>query len=351
MDFNASASLPNGTLRGGAVLLESKKPQKLLLLSDTHIGSGIYNSAHEREIITAMGKADHVVLNGDIFEMFYVRKKHTEDLASLIEKVRPGEKREDIEADFNHSKAPSMKVENVIKGAEDFFRAFLDAHPHTQLHCILGNHEKVMEYRKALDKLQRAYPGRFEWHPEAIRLGDALITHGHLPLSEKNDSEWLDYYAGQAESYAGWARAAALIDKPVCDFVGFVRKPDNVARKSYKQLRRWAEEEEEAKPLPQRGGFRYLHDGKEHVLRDVLWIKHLFLGHTHHKCHHDNEMEFKRDSHALHQWNTGSVTHGYSSRLKDLGILEATLLPPDAQNPYGSISGVSRAKLVNERAG
>lgn len=126
--------------------------------SDTHLGvenrtwvaGGKRRVCSEEEVMTSLEQSvrdyDHTVLNGDIFETVYPQSQSPDHAAVM----------------------------------RDLAAKAGEAGHH--LHYVVGNHDDPPELLSALETVASDYPEHFHMHPVALRLGDALFTHGDLPL-------------------------------------------------------------------------------------------------------------------------------------------------------------------------
>ena len=70
--------------------------------------------------------------------------------------------------------------EEAAKRACDWMIAFAHAHPHAQIHWVMGNHDGYEAMRHVL--VQASLPANLHWHAEYCRLGAYLFLHGDLLL-------------------------------------------------------------------------------------------------------------------------------------------------------------------------
>jgi UDP-2,3-diacylglucosamine pyrophosphatase LpxH len=144
------------------------KNETIISVSDLHIGvqsrkkiAGFKPAMNDEQVVTALEKmsknADHLVLNGDSFELIY--PKH--------------ETKREARKDY---------VRTLIK--------LIDTCETNQckLHFIAGNHDDNTKFLKQLDKLTQARPDNFAMHPAILRIGSVLFTHGDLPLRAGQDN-------------------------------------------------------------------------------------------------------------------------------------------------------------------
>jgi|GEM_PF-3422780 len=278
----------------------AQKKQSVLFVSDTHRG-GLHSdfAAYEKSLIKKMAGYDHAVLIGDIFELFYV---HDTDKKGFRKIIKPH-----------------------LKDSVEFLENFVRDHPHTQVHFVLGNHENVRKFRSSLDRLQDKYPN-FEWDPQAIRLGDALITHGDLQMSHRTDDRRQMFRLRELEHEHGWTNFHMALEEPGQTVVDFLRRPAAAVRMVHQQLKAW-----DGNP-----SFTYTHNREKGQTFEMSWVKNVFFGHTH--------VKFNNYSHeGILYHNTGSFTRVKAREPKDLGVLEATL------NTEGQITDVTPVELERGR--
>ena len=295
----------------------SLRPQKILFLSDAHIGAKTSNFAsYQARIIELMTHYDHVCLIGDNWELFFIDKRnHIELLSNLLEVLsdKPGDQ---WKKDFSDKGTLKSGVQNVIHAATWFTDEFLQRFPNVHLHVIGGNHESVRRFHNEFAKLQTRYPQNFEWSPEAIRIGDALITHGHLPVSGQGLDEYPIARLREAAKDEKWRHIINYGSPLEHAFQRHLRPLDRAVKKIIPQFKEWEKT----------GAFSVSHEGVPEPL-SLTGIKHIFFGHTHIKF--DN---LERDGISFH--NTGALVRSTSKNPDDLGILEADL------NMDGSVTNV-----------
>ncbi len=300
--------------------------QKVLILSDAHIGGGASNfSAYRSGILTLMANYDHVILNGDNIELFLIKPDHARDLGDVLEVITGTGSDRWRKQEFKKSGKREMypAVENMIRGGELIFDNFCEKFPNTQLHVVLGNHEVVRRFKNTLRDLQERRPN-FEWDEEAIRVGDALFTHGHLPLKHKTAEEFGEVRLREAERRKLWSAAYKALGKPLHHLNGVFHTAHHTALTVANQLADWAGD----------GKFMVSHERQRQPLM-LDWIKHVFTGHTHHKF---SNCYFEDAPGMLHH-NTGAIVQATD---ENLGILEATL------NADGTLTNVRPVKLFKD---
>ncbi len=116
-----------------------------LVLSDLHLFS--IRSSGECHLISIrerLEQADHIVFNGDTF-------------------------------DFRWSQYPTE--EQSVAAALDWLRDFVDRHPRSTVHFVIGNHDCLHAFTSRLDDLADNLE-RFHWHDTVLQLGPNLFTHG-----------------------------------------------------------------------------------------------------------------------------------------------------------------------------
>jgi DNA repair exonuclease SbcCD nuclease subunit len=186
--------------------------ESIISLSDLHYGvhqrqfvAGVTRSYttspnYEEEEITAMildaiSRADHVVLNGDIFEMVYSK----------------GEDRQALLKDF------SALMDVWIHAAQ--------AKPNgCVVHMVQGNHDDASDLEALLQEKMAEHPNHFRTHPVALRLGSAFFTHGDLPLRQSQHAE-----INVETRLLGWESPMGTknLPKPARPWVEYVAKTGN----------------------------------------------------------------------------------------------------------------------------
>lgn len=278
--------------------------EKVIFISDIHIGARISNfDRHKDKLLDRMKASDHVVLIGDIFELLYIPRRQGE---------KPGETLE-------------QQIDRSVEWLEDF----LHASPGCHVHFVLGNHENVDQFRKALDKLQHKYPDRFEWDPQAIRLGDALITHGDLQISKKTDQVRRVLTLEGAGKEQKKTELYAFFEVPAQVSTDVLRPPKKIARLLHIQHAAWDGSE----------NFIYTHQGKNGHRFSKDWVRHVFCGHTHNAF--DN-LRYGDGQSEIFYHNSGALTKMKSNKEKHVNALEA-----DLEN--GAIINVRPVSLQKEQ--
>lgn len=268
----------------------------LISISDTHIGAK--NSRFRRERIraafeNALPRVKHAVLNGDIFEL--------------------------LEPYHQNKKA----LDRAVAEARDQLERWIESAPNCQFHFVLGNHENVHEFRRLLDELHEAYPERFEWHPEAILIGDMLFTHGDLQQRSQTNCtrpfkpHGLDNVPGHT-----WLTEQFENVKLAMDWMKEKKlKAMITASKLGSELNLRARHGDNAPMHPYSLHLFFVRaNGQDRVLDTTLLsrIRHICSGHTHVKFSH-----FEWDGKYYH--NTGGVLKRFDRKRKDLGFVAAQI--------------------------
>lgn len=273
------------------------KKQRVLFISDTHIGAAHTNfEAYRKSLLKEMEASNHVVLAGDILELFYLNNpKHTNR---------------------------KQLIEGHVDEHTAFLEKFLEEHPHIQLHYVLGNHENIKRFRNNLDEIMAKH-SNFEWHPEAIRIGDALVVHGDLQMSENTNKTRPVYRLRDAQSQLKWASILRRLDKPGHAVFEALRAKEIAVPIVHKELYKKS----------RRGEMHCRHQREEQDFH-MDWVRHVFFGHTHVKFNN-----YEHDWVLYH--NMGAFTEVCTQHGRDPGLLEATL-------DNGTISDVSEVFLRPE---
>ncbi len=299
-------------------MVEKKRTQKVLFLSDMHIAGKTSNLAtYQAGIIELMTRYDHVCMLGDDWELFFVDKNHVKSMSNLLEVLtdRSSDKwqkdfRLKIDKKVNDTR---NAVQSVIRGGKWFTSEFLERNPRVHLHKVEGNHEMVRRFRNEFDYLEEKYPN-FEWGIHGIRLGDALLTHGHIPMQDihKQQDPARLRFAEKSQVWAGFIDLFAGLEHR------WQESKWNTLEKKQTHIAKFDDN------LTERTGlmnFSISHNRQREPLTTMSWAKHVFFGHTHVKF--DNVIEPKTNT-LYH--NTGAIVKGNASRNpEDLGLLEAEL--------------------------
>ncbi len=280
------------------VLTAVPPPEYIVAVSDLHIGAKV--SRFEKKKIQrvfdlAKSRAQHVVLNGDIFE--------------LLDEYHKGKKH--VKLAIDHA------IEKLIDWIEH-------APANCRFHYVLGNHENVPGFRERLDMLQQQFPDQFEWHPEAIMVGDTLFTHGDLQGRGQTDKirpkkpHGKDNFPGHtwiASAVEGTPRLMTYIKKKAAPEVTAHCVSDSLLDRADKGSRFEAGQYKKEDQL-----FHVLVDGAPQLLTNALFsrVKHVCFGHTH----------VKFSSHEINgvcYHNTGGVTKGFDNKRRELGFIAAEI--------------------------
>lgn len=303
-------------------------PQKILIISDEHRGAHYSNMrAYAKSLMALLPHYNHIVWLGDDAEFIHVRKDFVQDYAVLLEALTniPA-------ATWAHKlnakgPSPSDRVRASIYAETTFMDELLNHFPKTHIHKLLGNHENIAHFRAQLIELEKTH-ANFEWSPEAIRIGDGLFTHGHLPIAQQNDVQYPVFHLKDIEKIPGWyEHLYNTLQMPGQSVAEWLRAPEKAVQMVDTQLRLWAEE----------GGFHYRTHNSAPTPLTMDWVKHVFFGHTHVKFN-----GFVQGGIAYH--NTGALVHSASRNPAKLGILEAEL------HTNGTIDHVHPLSLIPEQA-
>ncbi len=111
-------------------------------LTDDHIVDLLKNMTKE---------ADHLVLNGDSFELIYPKHDSKKDAR----------------------KAYLAIISDLTESC---------AENNCRLHVVAGNHDDNTKFLKNVQKMADKQPDHLSLHPAILRIGSVLFTHGDLPL-------------------------------------------------------------------------------------------------------------------------------------------------------------------------
>jgi predicted phosphodiesterase len=312
------------------------RKRKVLFLSDSHIGGVVSNfAAYQQNLIEKMTQYDDVVMIGDSWELFYVDEKHVRALSQTVDSLTG--KGAKWKKELKQSGDMRDAVGNVVRTAAHFTKEFLERYPDVHLHVVGGNHEELRKLHNEFKELQDKYDN-FEWSPVAVRIGDAMATHGHLPMDAKlfnpdnmprlRDTEdkplWKFIKASVGADFIK-SRAVGGFARVEHQWELYRRKPEQASKIVLDQLKQW----------DGKGVFFASHNRLLEPL-DMSQLKHVFIGHTHHKI--DNH---KVQGHEILVHNTGAITKSNSQRPEGLGILEA-----DLQN--GEITNVRPVMIAKD---
>lgn len=223
-------------------------------VSDLHLFShhsrpGRYRS----QILETANKADHFVLNGDIF-------------------------------DFKWSEHGVF--ERSVDAAVKYLEGLLEAAPKCRFHVILGNHDAVFPYMEALTALEEEHEN-LEWHEFTCTLQDRIFLHGDV------------IHAGSSNE--SLRRFRSRLRQPA--------KGHSVQRMAHSALHRSHVQWVAFKVLPKRIlAARILSYLKHEDCLKNRSIRHVYFGHT-----HSGFEDFRHKGLVYH--NCGSATHGSKLRV------------------------------------
>lgn len=332
-------ALPDGTRAQGVIEGEDGtitpfrpfRKGSLLVMSDIHRGASISAlPEYEASLTRQMSAFEHVLMNGDNFEMFFIDRAfygmppHWQKLIG------------------NQDASAHAVVKKAIDKSIDFLKDFLEKNPQTHLHFVLGNHELIHKFRNTLDAIQERYPN-FEWSSEAIKIGDGIFVHGDLPMSSPfeqlisgvihgeiglkkacglvrdglkhvivsstdtarqsygiTDDERDTHRLREAKNEMGWLGVlTVMMERPGQAVINWLRQPEKCVPMLYHWLKRYDGALDEAgKPE------MHMCENRTHAPFSMSGIQHVFFGHTHVKFHNLAPKEYG----GLVFHNTGALT-------------------------------------------
>lgn len=295
-----------------AHLADERRAKTGITVSDLHLFSDYTVTPQMMpRIHAAAERADVFVLNGDIFEFNYPSKGLTQD--------------------------------DVLEGAVKWLRELALAHPRTQIHFVLGNHDGVhcpenpkRDFPARLKKLEQEIKdsgaSNFHFHPETFMpAANALFTHGDLPLRGQNLEKrpYVDIDAAKVQEVSAtqalenifrgdWGRSVGHYVEQVVYANAALHKASQIGAALHNRHTR-------IHPILAK------HLTHHQKVKDRHDIFHIFTGHTHIPI--TNEMETVtladcegkeyRQTFAFH--NTGS-----SVREEEFNMLEFDIIPQRA---------------------
>lgn len=289
------------------------RPESILIFSNAHIGAGISNFAnYQDDLLKKIRKRNddkrfelsHVVLNGDIFELFDFESQAGADGKNFKGEVR-----------------------DRIHQAVEWLDKLISENPHTRFHLITGEHESIQKFHSMLNTLAQKHYGAFEWHTQAIQIGDALFTHGHSIMKNQPPSQQLIYSLDDTKFAAtpkSWANAVSAIMPESNKLTDTIQKATKLI---YEKLSGWSNSDQ----------IRIRKMGEEETLPlDFEPIEHVFTAASHTKYHNvEHEGKTFHDTGAFIQTNKRDPSQ--------VGVLEAVL-----QNC--KVSAVQEVELAEKKA-
>ncbi|NBD37474.1 MAG: hypothetical protein GVY10_02765 [Verrucomicrobia bacterium] len=178
-----------------------------------------------------------------------------------------------------------------VLAASHFLEDLCLPNPQCRFIVILGNHDAVRPWMKALDQLQSDLPN-LEWHEFAHRMGDRLFLHGDV------------IHAGS--SNAGLRRFRARLRKPANghSLQRFAHGAVHRSRVPWMAFRLLPKRVLAARVLAYLRNENWLQNGN---------IRHIYFGHT-----HADFQDFHYKNFTFH--NCGSATRGGRLRIVDFPV-------------------------------
>lgn len=295
-----------------AHLADERRTKTGITVSDLHLFSD-YTVTEQMmpRIHAAAERADIFVLNGDIFEFNFPSKGLTQDA--------------------------------VLERAMNWLRELALAHPRTQIHFVLGNHDGVhcperperdfpTRLKQLEQELKDSDAGNFHFHPETFMpAANALFTHGDLPLRGQNLEKrpYVDIDEAKVPEISAVEALGSIFKgtwgSSVGNYVEQVVYANAVLHKASQIGAALHNRRTRIHPILAK------HLTYHHKVKDLHDIFHIFTGHTHVPI--TNEMETVtladcegkeyRQTFAFH--NTGS-----SVREEEFNMLEFDIVPQRA---------------------
>jgi len=178
-----------------------------------------------------------------------------------------------------------------VLAAEQFIESLLDTNKNCQIHVVLGNHDAVPPYIRALRDLAGKYEN-LHWHEFACVIGDRLFLHGDV-IHAGSNNEAVRAYRGKLQRPARGHRFQRLAHSAL--------HGSHVFWMAFRLLPK--------RVLAQRI-LAYLKNEKLLEGRDV---RHIYFGHT-----HSDFEDFSFRNFTFH--NCGSATRGARLRIVEFPI-------------------------------
>lgn len=336
--------------------------------SDLHIGAEVSTFEQYKKIIhKAMDKADRVVLNGDIFELFYLLSDEQRKQGATAIGIGTELGLRTAAAFFGinprHKDGEKLVIEAMDK-AIDWLEGLATANPNRQIHFVLGNHENIRGsdsdyrllpkegevntsgFRERLNLLQQKH-ANFQWDPEMIIIGNQIYVHGDLQLNRKTEGKTDATRPTETIEDAGQhnrdTRAMNYAEVPGNAVREKYHSTEKAALKIYTQLEKRAgygseyvalleqdrldaEQYKRFKELE--GKIQFYNGGQIFTLKEFNAAEHIFSGHTHTpyenlKIRDKNEILI--EGKTFH--NSGGSTTGAQERGHGVSIMAAKLDP------------------------
>ena len=228
-------------------------------VSDLHLFSHhSHYRRYFRQIERKAAEVDLFVLNGDIFDFKWSRHGL-----------------------FSRS----------VPAARKFLENLCREHPHCRFMVILGNHDAVHPWIRALDELEKTLPN-LEWHEFARRVGDRVFLHGDVIHAGSSNAALRRFRARLREPANGHALqrfAHGAVHRSRVPWMAFRLLPKRVLA---------------ARVLAYLRHENWLQDGN---------IRHIYFGHT-----HSDFQDFHYKAYTSH--NCGSATRGGRLRVVDFPL-------------------------------
>lgn len=227
---------------------------KCFVFSDLHINAaGSRFEKIKSQLMQEIVKADIIIMNGDIIEMFYPKHLSQESYAT---------------------NAYEKAAIDGVKWVADL----LDKHPNKQFFYLEGNHENCDRFRDGIRALRSAPPfgeSNLIWGRTYMRIGDGLFFHGdnetrRQPVEKRERGQLEDIVSGRLAHNMN-----ITFEAPVMGIMRFINTRTRTTNRIFDFLTETA---------PER----------------LKGTQHMFFGHTHLPM-------INYDNHGLKWHNTGSA--------------------------------------------
>jgi UDP-2,3-diacylglucosamine hydrolase len=91
--------------------------------------------------------------------------------------------------------------QETVADALDWLDDVTSCNPMCQFHYVIGNHDNVQIFLDALEPFAEAHPN-LTYHPQMLRLGDAVFLHGdiaHREMSVDDFAKYRDYWLNDSK--------------------------------------------------------------------------------------------------------------------------------------------------------
>lgn len=307
------------TFNSGNSVIYEPNPVRIITMSDLHIGVrgrehiarkpdfAVTDEQANQVVVNAIRQSDHLVLNGDIFELYYVKDYSPE------ESIRSDITRNYIEL-----------VKNWASIAQEHG---------TTIHLLIGNHDDTNEFIDRLENEIGNSLSSVKFHPVGLRINDMMFSHGdtffsyspqgNIQQQERHTETEGEYLLGEKLIYklpVSWQKPAGDALLSFKTFIQPIKETLTEHLSTQKEVNR-LDKFIQKSPL---SGSVVTKDGI--VLPPATKV---FSGHTHNYYNHVSPQQSAED---ISYYNTGTLINSYQFNpiaIESQGIGKLKIQPVD----------------------